>query len=124
MGRGLSSEQRAILGLACAVNRTTQGGVLAAKPSKPVSLRLAVWAIGGFEPSRRIKSTRIFFENSLLRALARLTKRGLLAYVPSWHWSIGLDYVLTEAGYRGGRALREKACMVVLGFAGLPHGIA
>jgi hypothetical protein len=129
MGRGLSPEQRAILGLAVAVNRATQGGTLAVKPGKPdylgprdVSLRLAVWAIGGFVPlCRYIVSPRIFYEGtpaylamkaSLSRAIGRLVKRGLLANAPSWHWPIGLDYVLTAEGIEAGAPYEKRPALL------------
>ena len=130
MGRGLSTEQRAILGLACAVNRATQGGELRVKTGKPVdgyriptidwrgppdlSLRLAMWAIGGYLPDPNTHEYRHTpqlksLKSSLSRAMTRLVNRGLIVYtdlpVDSHGYllsPLGHDYVLTEAGIGAG----------------------
>ena len=101
---GVSQMQRGIMRLALTVNVHTQGGTVSAKTGAtvpgyrvptvdyagPKDLRppLALWAIGGLQPSRFVSG---FFEHtqqtrcikaSITRATTRLLQRGLLVYAP------------------------------------------
>ncbi|HKR43811.1 MAG TPA: hypothetical protein VJU59_29750 [Paraburkholderia sp.] len=139
MGRGLSVEQRALLGLACAVNRETQDGNLRVKTGNPVEgysvptvafsgprdirLNFALWAIGGFMPYEyghsgdfqyRQTPEYLSAKSSMSRALTRLVTRGLLVHTP-WLYPLQAGYLLTGTGIEAGAAHENAPVRFALG---------
>jgi hypothetical protein len=123
MGRGLSPMQKQILGVAYTVNAHTQGGTAKVKAGAKldgymclavvvgegatvdVKTSLLIWLIGGIETTGGNSWSTYFQETpeknsvkaSITRAVSRLLKRELLAYVP-WRREFGHGYVLTDQG--------------------------
>ncbi|TCG06274.1 hypothetical protein BZM27_27560 [Paraburkholderia steynii] len=83
---------------------------------RDVSLRLAVWAIGGFDPDPRHARGDYFLstpalrcaKSSLSRGIQRLMERGLLTYAAKWTLGLGNDYLLTEDGIESGTAYEDS----------------
>lgn len=127
MGRGISQQQKQILGLAYTVNKFTQGGIASVKGGDPVpnyklptvdyigykdlKTSLAIYALknilprndiqaGIFRGTKQYKSAKA----SITRAMTRLMERGLLIYAPNANKATHRwGYVLTQEGMEIGK---------------------
>ena len=143
MSRGLSQQQRTILGIAAHVNRLTQGGVLAVKAVetggvKDLQWPLAAHLVGGLpfvEAREKIEKTNGIWQDagnffdlrlpdaksakaSVIRAISRLVRTGHLRYATQeapFRWG----YVLTEAGLALGRLSERPFAPPLIWRAGL-----
>ena len=127
MGRGISQQQKQILGLAYTVNKFTQGGVASVKGGdtvpnyriptvdyagyKDLKKGLAIYALtnilprpdvpgGIFRGTKEYKSAKA----SITRATTRLMERGLLILAPNENSATHRwGYVLTQEGFDIGK---------------------